>query len=624
MPGGGGALVVDAAGAAASGYSSEITFTVVMSCLMAASGGLIFGYDISITGGLTQMTSFLEAFFPEIIEKINNTQQDAYCIFDSQVLTTFVSSLYLAGVFACLVAGHVTRKVGRRNSMLIGASFFLVGAVLNCAAVNIYMLVIGRIFLGFAVGFTNQSAPVYLAEIAPARWRGAFTSIFHFFLNVGMFVADLVNYRANTIPGWGWRLSLGVGIIPAVVILVGAVFIPDSPNSLVLRGKVEEARHSLRRIRGPTADVDMELKDIMRAAEEGGRHKSGAFRRIMLREYRPHLVMAIAIPLFFELTGMIVVTLFAPLLFYTIGFTSQKAILGSIITDVVSLASISVAAFSVDRFGRRFLFKLGGGVLLACLVGMTWIFGAELGTDGGKAMPRPYAVAVVALACLFVAGFGVSWGPLKWIIPSEIFPLEVRSAGQSMSESISLTLTFVQTQSFLAMLCSFKYGSFAYNAGWVVVMTAFIIAFLPETKGVPIEAMGAVWARHWYWKRFVKPAPAPEPTPDKQTDGSLEILSVEKYPGNPMMGRRESVDGKDGKYTWVTYKEVYDTVIKVGASIRSCSVNKCCGFVDGPELEVKLLAAAAGLQELASSNLRIVHVPATSIWIEGGRAPCLP
>jgi MFS transporter, SP family, sugar:H+ symporter len=107
-------------------------------------------------GGLTQMTSFLEAFFPDILEKMSNAQQDEYCIFDSQVLTTFVSSLYLAGMFACLVAGHVTRKVGRRTSMLIGASFFFVGAVLNCAAVNIYMLVIGRILLGFAVGFTNQ------------------------------------------------------------------------------------------------------------------------------------------------------------------------------------------------------------------------------------------------------------------------------------------------------------------------------------------------------------------------------------------------------------------------------------------------------------------------------------
>ncbi|KAL6899281.1 hypothetical protein ACP4OV_005939 [Aristida adscensionis] len=520
MHGGGGALAVDGAGAgAAAGYSSEITFTVVMSCLMAASGGLIFGYDISITGGLTQMESFLQAFFPDIIEKMKSAQQDAYCIFDSQLLTTFVSSLYLAGMFACLVAGHVTRKVGRRNSMLIGASLFFVGAILNCAAVNIYMLVVGRVLLGFAVGFTNQSAPVYLAEIAPARWRGAFTSVFHFFLNVGMFVADLVNYRANTIPVWGWRLSLGVGVVPAAVILLGAAFIPDSPSSLVLRGKVDEARASLRRIRGRSGDVEGELKGIVHAAEEGRRLEHGAFRRIVRREYRPHLVMAVAIPLFFELTGMIVVTIFTPLLFYTVGFTSQKAILGSIITDVVSLASIAAAALAVDRYGRRSLFMVGGGVLLVCLVGMAWVLGAQLGGDGGKAMPRGYAAAVVALVCVFTAGFGVSWGPLKWIIPSEIFPLEVRSAGQGMSEAISLLLTFVQTQSFLEMLCSFKYGAFAYNAGWVVVMTAFVALFLPETKGVPIESVRDLWASHWYWKRFVKPAPPP--TSPKLADGPV-------------------------------------------------------------------------------------------------------
>ncbi|CAL5057556.1 unnamed protein product [Urochloa decumbens] len=520
MHGGGVVLPVNGGGGVGPGpgdaYSSEITFTVAMSCLMAASGGLIFGYDISITGGLTQMQSFLEAFFPDIIEKMNNASQDEYCIFNSQLLTTFVSSLYLAGMIACLVAGHITRRIGRRNSMLIGASLFLAGSILNCAAANIAMLVVGRVLLGIAVGFTNQSAPVYLAEIAPARWRGAFTSIFHFFLNVGIFVADLVNYRANTIAGWGWRLSLGVGIVPATVILLGALFIPDSPNSLVLRGKVDAARGSLRRIRGGrnNASVEAELKDIVQAAEEDRRYESGAFRRIVRREYRPHLVMAVAIPVFFELTGMIVVTLFTPLLFYTVGFTSQKAILGSIITDVVSLASIAVAAAAVDRVGRRPLFMVGGGVLLACLVGMAWVFGAQLGADGGKAMPRRYAVAVVALVCVFTAGFGVSWGPLKWIVPSEIYPLEVRSAGQGMSEAISLLLTFAQTQSFLNMLCSFKYGTFAYNAGWVVIMTAFVFFFLPETKGVPIESLREVWARHWYWKRFVKPLPAAAPEPE--------------------------------------------------------------------------------------------------------------
>jgi MFS family permease len=216
-----------------------------------------------------------------------------------------------------------------------------------------------------------QAAPVYLAEIAPARWRGAFTTAFHFFTNVGMFLADMVNYGATTIPHWGWRLSLGVGVVPAAVIIAGAALIPDTPNSLVLRGVHDEARASLRRVRGAAADVDAELKDIVRAADQERRHRSGALRRLCRRrEYRPHLVMAVATSVFFELTGVIVVSVFTPLLFYTVGFASQKAILGSIITDVVSLASIAVAALTVDSYGRRTLLVLGGAVLILSQVAM--------------------------------------------------------------------------------------------------------------------------------------------------------------------------------------------------------------------------------------------------------------
>ncbi|OEL38560.1 Sugar transport protein 5 [Dichanthelium oligosanthes] len=513
----------DAVAVGATAGGGEITFTIVMSCLTAASSGLLLGYDISVTGGLTQMESFLQAFFPEVLEKMNNAQQDAYCIFDSQVLTTFVSSFYLAGTLASLVAGHLTKTLGRRNSMLIGGLLFFAGALLNLTAVNISLLVIGRILLGVAVGFTSLSAPVYLAEIAPARWRGAFTTGLQFFTIVGMFMADMINYRANTIPKWGWRLSLGVGIVPAAVIIVGAALIPDTPNSLVVRGRLDEARASLRRIRGAAADIDAELKDIVRAAEQERRHESGALRRLFCRrEYRPHLVMTVATSVFFELTGVIVVSIFTPLLFYTVGFTSQKAILGSIITDVVSLGAIAVAALTVDRYGRRPLLMLGGAVLILSQVGMAWIIGAQLGTDGGKAMPRGYAAAVVALVCVYTAGFGVSWGPLSWVVTSEIFPLEVRPAALGLNGAISGALTFAQSQSFLEMLCSFKYGTFLFYAGWVVVMTAFVAAFLPETRGVPIESMGAVWERHWYWRRFVTPAArTPPPARKLVADGPI-------------------------------------------------------------------------------------------------------
>ncbi|RLM80603.1 sugar transport protein 5-like [Panicum miliaceum] len=462
---GGGALAVGSEG----GGGGAITFTVVMSCLTAASGRLLLGYDISVTGGLMQMESFLQAFFPEILRKTNNAQQDAYCIFRNQELTMFVSSLYLAAILSSLVSGHLTRT----------------------------------------------SAPVYLAEIAPARWRGAFTSCFHFFFNLGMFMADLVNYGTDTIPRWGWRLSLGVGLVPAAVIIVGAALIPDTPNSLVLRGRLDEARASLRRIRGAAADTEAELESIARAVEQDRRHASGAFRRLFCRrEYRPHLVIAgDAGVLRSDGHDRGVHFHAAPLLH------RRKAIQGSIITDVVSLASIAVAGLAVDRYGRRSLLMLGSAVLILSQVAMAWVFGARLGTDGGKSMPRGYAAAVVALVCVYTAGFGVSWGPLKWVVTTEIFPLEVRPAALGLGGAISGVLIFVQSQSFLEMLCSFKYGTFLFYAGWVVVMVASVAAFLPETRGVAIEAMGAVWERHWYRKRFVTLAPASAPA--KFSDGPV-------------------------------------------------------------------------------------------------------
>ena len=141
--------------------------------------------------------------------------------------------------------------------------------------------------------------------------------------------------------------------------------------------------------------------------------------------------------------------------------------------------------------------------LCVCLqVAMASIVGSHLGN--GSKMGKGYAVAVLVLTCVFSASFSWSWGALYWTIPGEIYPVEVRSAGQGTAVALNLGLNFVQAQCFLAMLCCFKYGIFIFYACWLVVMTAFAMAFVPETKGVPLESMGHVFARHWYWGRFVK------------------------------------------------------------------------------------------------------------------------
>ncbi|XP_039818623.1 sugar transport protein MST1-like [Panicum virgatum] len=431
-------------------YGGTVTFSVVVTCLMAASCGLIFGYDSGVSG--------------------------------------FSSSQSLS--------------IPLPISLPTGGVLFLVGSAINAGAANIAMLIVGRMLLGFGVGFTTQAAPLYLAETSPARCRGAFTTAYNIFLVLGSLAATVANYFTNRIIGWGWRVSLGLAAVPAAIVVLGALLVPDTPSSLVLRGDTDGARASLQRLRGPGADTEAEFKDIVRAVEEARRNDEGAYKRLRGDGYRHYLVMVMAIPSFFDLTGVIVMAVFSPLLFRTVGFSSQKAILGSVILSLVNLTSSLLSSFVMDRTGRRFLFLAGGAAMIICQLEMAWILAGHLGKHGAVTMPRGYALAVLVLMCLYTLSFGVSWGPLKWVVPSEIYPVEIRSAGQALTVSIALCLSFAQTQVFVSLLCALRYAIFLFYAGWVVVMTAFVAAFLPETKGVPLEAMRAVWARHWYWRRF--------------------------------------------------------------------------------------------------------------------------
>jgi MFS family permease len=213
-----------------------------------------------------------------------------------------------------------------------------------------------------------QAAPLYLAETSPARWRGAFTTAYSIFLVLGSLAATVTNYFTNGIPVWGWRVSLGLAAVPAAIVVLGALLVSDTPSSLVLRGEADEARTSLQRLRGPGADTEAEFKDIVRAVEDARRNDEGAYERLRGRGYRHYLVMVVAIPSFFDLTGVIVMAIFSPVLFRTVGFSSQKAILGSVILSLVNLSSSSLSSVVMDRAGRRFLFLTGGAAMIICQV----------------------------------------------------------------------------------------------------------------------------------------------------------------------------------------------------------------------------------------------------------------
>ncbi|XP_042492767.1 sugar transport protein 5-like [Macadamia integrifolia] len=500
-----------------SGFGGRLTASVVITCIVAASGGLIFGYDIGISGGVTTMEPFLQKFFPSVLRKMLAAEKNVYCIFNSQALTSFTSSLYIAGMAASFVASRLTRALGRRATMVLGGFTFFIGAVINGAAVNIEMLILGRILLGFGVGFTNQATPVYLSEMAPPKWRGAFNTGFQFFLGTGVVIANALNYGSSRLK-WGWRLSLGLAALPAMVMTIGALLISDTPSSLVERGKLEKAEQSLRRARGVDSNVEAELNALIKTTEAMKAASQEPFKTIFERQYRPHFVMSVAIPLFTQLTGINVIAFYAPVLFQSVGFGSSAALMAALILGVVNLGSILVSTGLVDRYGRRVLFLQGGIQMILGQVAVASVLGSQIGVSGSETMSKNYAILVLVLMCVYAAGFGWSWGPLSWLVPSEIFPLKIRPTGQSISVAVNLAGTFVLAQTFLSMLCHFKFGIFLFYAGWIAIMTLFVALFLPETKGVPLELMHTVWENHWYWRRFVKQESPTTTTLPKQMD----------------------------------------------------------------------------------------------------------
>ncbi|KAL6839034.1 hypothetical protein ACP4OV_031088 [Aristida adscensionis] len=354
---GGGFAVADEG---ARDYGGKVTFSVVMTCLMAASCGLIYGYDNGVSGGHGQ-----------------------------------------------------ARRVGRQAIMLFGGALFFAGSIINAAAINIAMLIIGRMLLGIGIGFTFQSAPVYLSETAPAKWQGTLASSYNAFLVIGVLAANVTNYFTNRIPGWGWRISLGLATIPGAILVVGAFFVSDTPSSLVLRGQPDQARVVLQKIRGTDANVDIELKDIIRAVEEAQQNEEGAFQRLFSKQYRHYLKVGVAIPALYELTGVSVIGVFLPVLFRTVGFDSQIAMLGSVINSTLNLVSTLMASLVIDHTGRRFLLIIGGLGVVVLEVAFSWIMAAHLGVHEQTTMPRNYATIVLVLILLCTFIIGGTWGPLR-------------------------------------------------------------------------------------------------------------------------------------------------------------------------------------------------------------------
>ncbi|KAK9073955.1 hypothetical protein SSX86_006549 [Deinandra increscens subsp. villosa] len=487
---------------------TPLTNTVITVCIIAGSSGLMYGYDTTVTGGVMMMKPFLEKFFPAVLAKMRDPKQEQYCVFDSHKLAAFISSMFIAGLVSSLLAGRVTCVIGRRFSLITSGILFIAGNCFAIFAQNVITLIVGRMVVGFGIGFANQAAPVYITEMAPSKWRGALNTAFQFFVCVGGVIAGLINIAANrSSSSNGWRLALGGATVPAMILTVGALFIPDTPSSLIQRGRNVEALVALTKVRSTKAGAEAELKDLITSNQGTRSNHLNPYGKLMEPKYRPQLVLTVAIAGFQQLTGVGMVAFYAPAVLRTIGIGTEGSLLASLIIGVVNLVSVLMSTFMVDKIGRRLLFLQGGiqiifaHVFIACTLAIQ-----SLGNVAEfEEFAHSYWIAVVVLMCLISSAFGWSWGPLTWLVPSEILPIEVRAVGTGISVSTNFAITFILAQGSMPMLCTMKFALFLFYGAMTSLMTFIIGVFLPETKNVPLESMDGVWSKHWYWK-WVVPA----------------------------------------------------------------------------------------------------------------------
>ncbi|XP_049404045.1 sugar transport protein 8-like [Solanum stenotomum] len=480
--------------------NSKITVYVVSCWIFAAFGGLMFGYDIGISGGVSAMDDFLIKFFPHVYQTKLHAKENNYCKYDNWLLQLFTSSLYISALFASFFASKAATKLGRRTTILIASIFFIVGAVLSAVAKNKLMLIFGRILFGIGVGFGNETVPLFLTEVAPIQHRGAVNIMFQLFVTIGIFIANLVNYGTSMIHPYGWRISLGFAAIPAVILCIGCFVITDTPTSLIERGNEEQGKSTLVKIRG-VSDVEAEYKEIVAECEQAKQVKQQSLKNLLKPASIPPLVIGVLLQVFQQFTGINAIMFYAPVLFQTMGFKANASLLSSVITGIVNVGSTFVSIYLVDKVGRRKLLLQACCQMLISQLAIGAILVTSLSETG--TLNRTLAAIVVLLVCTYVMSFAWSWGPLGWLIPSETFPLETRTTGFAFAVSTNMLFTSIVAQLFLTMLCTMKAYIFFFFSGWIVVMGLFVYFFLPETKGVPIDSMvERVWMQHPIWKRL--------------------------------------------------------------------------------------------------------------------------
>jgi sugar porter (SP) family MFS transporter len=449
-------------------------------------GGLLFGFDTGVISGAIP-------FF----------QQDFHL--DDSMVEIITSAGLVGAILGAAFSGKLTDRIGRRKIILVSAVIFIVGALGSGVAPDVRSLVLARLVLGVAIGVSSYSVPLYLAEISPTKIRGTLVSLLQLMVTLGIlcsYLSDL--YFADEAEISCWRPMFYVGTIPAIILFIGIIFMPETPRWLFSKGRSDESMKILKRIEGEE-NAQLSFRQMQEELVKSAAEKTG-WKELWKPWLRIPVIIAIGIMFFQQFVGINTVIYYSPKIFLMAGFDGAvAAIWASVGVGIVTVVFSLISVYIIDKLGRRKLYFLGmsGMVASLFLLGLCFAFHSQL-TAG-------YQWTYIVCMFCYVAFFSISIGPLGWLIISEVFPQKVRGVGASLGSLANWFFNAAVAFSFFKIVrlltvpgteitlngenLGNPMGAFWFYGAIAVIAILWGYRYVPETKGVSLENIEDFWRK---------------------------------------------------------------------------------------------------------------------------------
>ncbi|SEJ75623.1 MFS transporter, sugar porter (SP) family [Dyadobacter sp. SG02] len=429
--------------------------------LISALGGYLFGFDFAVIAGALP---FLH-------------QQFGLDVYWEGFAT---GSLALGAILGCIVAGSISDRYGRRPGLLLAAAIFGISSIAMALAPDRNAFIAFRFVAGIGVGMASMLSPVYIAEIAPAHLRGRMVAINQLTVVIGILITNLVNYSLRNHGDDSWRWMFGLGAVPSVAFMIGAIFLPESPRWLLMAGHAEKAEQVLGKI-GNQAYMQDGLEKIR--ASMIGNKKQGSYMDVFKKAFFPIVLTGIALAVFQQLCGINVVFNYTPKIFHSIGVSQDGQLLQTIFIGGINLVFTIAAMLLVDKLGRKPLMLIGAGGLAVIYIIVAMML--------AKNSPD---VAWFLLAAIGI--YAMTLAPVTWVLISEIFPNQIRSQASTVAVLCLWAAYFVLVFTFPILFEKFKDHTFYIYSAICFAGLLFTWLKVRETKGKTLEEIGEVFSVH--------------------------------------------------------------------------------------------------------------------------------